>query len=92
MDYCNDNVKVFLEQPHAEYHEHGLAHIWMKLWVWLIMHYLIWETSRGNIRNIIMDAIKMNQGYACECSITDEEPNVDITRFFYLLKDFDKPL
>jgi len=36
-----------------------------------------------------MDAMIMNQGYAGECSIMDEESNADATRFFEILKDFD---
>jgi len=39
-----------------------------------------------------MDAIRMNQGYAGQCSIIDEEPNADATKFFYLLKDYDELL
>jgi hypothetical protein len=38
---------------------------------------------------MIMDAMIMNQGYAGECSIMDEESNADATRFFEILKDFD---
>jgi hypothetical protein len=33
-----------------------------------------------------MDAMK------CECSIIDEEPNANATRFFDILKDFNEPL
>ena len=39
-----------------------------------------------------MDAMRMNQGNASQCSIIEEEPNADATRFFDLLKDFDEPL
>ena len=39
-----------------------------------------------------MDAIRMNQDYADECLIVDEKPNIDIARFFEVLKDFDEPL
>jgi hypothetical protein len=31
---------------------------------------------------IVMDAMKINQGYACECLIIDEEPNTYATNFF----------
>ena len=41
---------------------------------------------------MIMDAMRMSQGYANECSIVDEESNVDAIRFLDLLKDFDEPL
>ena len=43
-------------------------------------------------RNIIMDMMRMSQGYAGECSIVDEQPNVDAIRFLELLKDFDDSL
>jgi hypothetical protein len=36
--------------------------------------------------------MRMNQGYAGECLIIYEEPNVDTTMFFDLLKDFNEPL
>jgi hypothetical protein len=41
---------------------------------------------------MIIDAMKMNCGDVGECSIIDEEPNADATRFFDLLKDSDKSL
>jgi hypothetical protein len=43
-------------------------------------------------RNMIMDAMRINQGYAAQCPIIDEEPNADTTRFFYLSKNSDEPL
>ena len=39
-----------------------------------------------------MNVIRMNQGYTSECLVVDEELNIDTTRFFNLLKDFDKSL
>ena len=33
-------------------------------------------------KNMVMDAMWMKQCYASECSIIDEEPNVDVTMFF----------
>ena len=39
-----------------------------------------------------MDTMRMNQGNVSQCPIIEEEPNVDATRFFYLLKDSDEPL
>jgi len=39
-----------------------------------------------------MDAMRMNQSHVGQCSIVDEEPNADATRFFDLLKDFDELL
>jgi len=38
-------------------------------------------------RNMIIDALRMNQGYASECFIKNEEPNADSATFFNLLKD-----
>jgi len=43
-------------------------------------------------RNMVMDAIIMNQGNVSQCPIIKEEPNADATRFFDLLKDYDEPL
>jgi len=39
--------------------------------------------------NMVMDAMIINQGYAGECSIIDENSNADATRFFEILNDFD---
>jgi hypothetical protein len=33
-------------------------------------------------RNIVIDAMWMNQGYTSQCPIVDEEPNADTTKFF----------
>ena len=41
---------------------------------------------------MIMDAIRMNQGYGGEYLIIDEESNINATKFFDLLKDFNEPL
>jgi hypothetical protein len=38
-------------------------------------------------RNMIMDAMRMNQGNVSQCPIVEEEHNADATRFFDLLKD-----
>ena len=43
-------------------------------------------------RNMVMDAIRMNEGNVSECPIVEEEPNADATRFFDMLKDSDEPL
>jgi hypothetical protein len=42
--------------------------------------------------NIVMDAMRMNQGHDGQYPIIYEEPNADVTRFFDLLKYFDEPL
>jgi hypothetical protein len=41
---------------------------------------------------MVMDTMRVNHGYSGECSRVDEEPNVDISRFFYFLKDYSEPL
>jgi hypothetical protein len=43
-------------------------------------------------RNMVMDAMRKNQGNVSQCPIVEKEPNADTTRFFYLLKDSDEPL
>ena len=43
-------------------------------------------------RNMVMDAMRMNQGNVNQCPIVEEEPNADAARFFDLLKDSDEPL
>ena len=43
-------------------------------------------------RNMVMDAMRMNQGNGSQCPIVEEEPNADAARFFDLLKDSDEPL
>jgi hypothetical protein len=50
------------------------------------------DDNSNPYRNMIMDAIRMNQGYTGECLVVDEKPNADTTIFFDLLKDSDKPL
>ena len=43
-------------------------------------------------RNLVMDAMRMNQGNVSQCPIVEEEPNADAARFFDLLKDSDESL
>jgi len=43
-------------------------------------------------RNMVMDAMRMNQGNVSQCPIIEEELNADAARFFDLLKDSNKPL
>jgi len=43
-------------------------------------------------RNMVIDAMRMNQGNVSQCPIVEEETNANATRFFDLLKDSDKPL
>jgi hypothetical protein len=50
------------------------------------------DDNSNPYRNMVINAMRMNQGYAGQCPIIDEEPNANATRFFDLLKDSDKPL
>jgi len=51
------------------------------------------ETDNSNpYRTMVMDAMRINQGYASQCRIIEEEPNANAARFFILLKDSDEPL
>jgi len=50
------------------------------------------DNNSNPYRNIVRDAMEMNQGYAGQCPILDEEPNADATKFFNPLKDFDELL
>ena len=54
------------------------------------MHEVVNDNSNP-YRNMVMDAVRMNQGNVSQCPIV-EDPNADAVRFFDLLKDFDKPL
>jgi len=38
-------------------------------------------------RNMVMDAMRMNEGNVSQCLIIEEEPNANAARFFDLLKD-----
>jgi len=50
------------------------------------------DDNNNPYRNMVMDAMKINQYYADQCPIVDEESNADATRFFELLKESDEPL
>jgi hypothetical protein len=41
-------------------------------------------------KNMVMDAMRMNQCNVSQCPIVEEEPNADAARFFDLLKDSDE--
>jgi len=43
-------------------------------------------------RNMVMDAMRMNQDNVSQCPTVEEEPNADAAKFFDLLKDSDEPL
>jgi hypothetical protein len=50
------------------------------------------DDNNNPYRNIVVDAMEMNQRYVGQCPILDEEPNADATKFFNHLKDFDELL
>jgi len=50
------------------------------------------KDNNNPYKNMVMDAMRMNQGNVSQCPIIEEEPNIDATRFFDLLKDSDEPL
>jgi hypothetical protein len=51
---------------------------------------VVYDNS-SSYSNMIMDAMKMNQGYASQYPIIDKEPNANATMFFDLLKYLDEP-
>jgi hypothetical protein len=55
------------------------------------VHEVVNENSNP-YRNMVMDAMRMNEGNVSQCPIVEEEPNADATRFFDLLKDSDESL
>jgi hypothetical protein len=55
------------------------------------VHRLIGDNN-NHYKSMVMDVMRMNQVYAGECSIVDEKPNINATRFFDLLKDTNKSL
>jgi len=50
------------------------------------------DDNNNPYKNMVMDAMRINEDYADQCPIVDEESNVDATRFFKLLKESDEPL
>jgi hypothetical protein len=50
------------------------------------------DNNSNPYRNMVMDAMRMNQGNVNQCPIIEEEPNANAARFFDLLKDSDEPL
>jgi len=55
------------------------------------MHGVV-DDNRNSYRNVVMDAMRMNHDHADQCSIIDEEPNIDATRFFDVSKDYNEPI
>jgi hypothetical protein len=55
--------------------------------------YGVVDDNSNPYRNMVMDAMRMNQGYASKCLVIDEEPNADVAIFFfYLSKDSNESL
>jgi len=49
------------------------------------MYEVVYDNS-SSYSNMIMDVMRMNQGYASQYPIIDKELNANATRFFDLLK------
>jgi hypothetical protein len=45
------------------------------------------DNNSNTYINIVMDAMRMNQGFVDQCPIIDEELHANVARFFNLLKD-----
>jgi len=54
--------------------------------------YKVVDDNNNSYMNIIMDVMRMNHNYLDDCSIVDEESNIDTLRCFDLLKKFNKLL
>jgi hypothetical protein len=47
------------------------------------MHEVV-DDNNDPYRNMIMDAMRMNQGYVGQCPIVDEEPDINAIKFFFI--------
>ena len=54
--------------------------------------YEVVNDSSKPYRNMVMDAMRINEGNVNQCPIVEKEPNANATSFFDLLKDSNKPL
>jgi len=52
------------------------------------VHVVINDNNNNSYRNMIMDAMRMNQSHTDQYPIIDKEPNVDATRFFLSFERF----
>jgi hypothetical protein len=50
--------------------------------------YRIVDDTIDPYKNMVIDAMRMNQGHTDQCPIIDEELNVDAARFFYFFERF----
>jgi hypothetical protein len=55
------------------------------------VHGVVNDTNNSYM-NIVMDAMRMNQGNVSQCPIVEEQPNAYATMFFDLLRYSDEPL
>ena len=55
------------------------------------VHGVVNENSNP-YRNMVMDAMRMNQDNVSQCPIIEEEPNADATWFFWYVEKFYEPL
>ena len=44
--------------------------------------YEVVNDNSNPYRNMVIDAMRMNQGNVSQCPIIEEEPNADATKFF----------
>jgi hypothetical protein len=51
------------------------------------MHEVV-NDYNNHYKNMVMDAIRINQSHDSQCSIVDEEPNADTTKFFLSFERF----
>jgi hypothetical protein len=47
------------------------------------VHWVVDDNSNP-YRNMVMDAMRMNQGYVGECLVIDEEPNAYVASFLFI--------
>jgi hypothetical protein len=50
--------------------------------------YGVVDDNSNSYRDLIMYAMRINQGYADQCSTINEEPNADAIKFFLFFKRF----
>jgi len=48
--------------------------------------YEVVDNNNNPYKNMVMNAMRMNQGYVSQCPIVDEKPNVYVAKVFDLLK------
>jgi len=51
--------------------------------------HVVIDDNSNPYRNMVINAMRMNQGHVGQYPIIDEELNADATRFFDLLKDYE---